>query len=1231
MTSTPNTPAATSFARNHPLSPDIQSNIGRRGRSRQSTVVGEDVRPSTTYFTLKAQAEQGNTLLNEWSSSKRGRVAGKAEKRDGDGDLRPSKAKLLVSAAHGASAAQESTVQNVNSNGGLSVKETGKFGPVTVSQVLATKWHELSDEQIKDNISRFSSSKPSSEISYQSYHSTMRVISAALEDMSVERDELGKIRVLLEERDKARRNKVEQFINSLPFPEQGVGWRILESFMSEVDETRSIAKRSSFLSLSQSLNEALNDDVGVKLSNVEEDQIVFSSPSGRAVNDIPDSMLQSEISEGSSSPKDNTPSHPDSLVSKSLPSSISSVPFDNAATVTERPMLGKWMGTWWAKDKAKRERPPLPILTPSPKTSEASPEDLRSAAPTFAVDSPAHGRGAAPHPEKSSRRKASKSVFGSLGFSIMNPTLSAATKRTKSVEDQSDSQSQDSENIGSIHSVLASPIHDIPPVTPIPPQLTKSLDNQDADTTSSLTLSSVKDDIPKQGASLQAIVNATRVMTKDPASILADQGHETSELISRLAVQLIANAREKGIVFGEKHRERRQHRADLPGAIGDSTPKGLIDSSLRADAKATLSRALSSQATINKGKQAHSMPFLGGPLFGPFIAEQQRKISNAFGVVQTSAGIVSSNKASSSSQNAGGDLQPSQQNSQKPRSVPLDSIIPDTAKPPTQYLSKRYVSLTSKDFRTAVQISTAASRYSRDHDDSGSEPLTDRYGFIYDISQYDALLLHRAEECRNSAPACLTGVKIADRREEDEWSDDMDSSRNVLEIIRDDCDCEDENDYVLNEGAQSVDKASVRSTPSQASATDSNKSPSLHRRPSNLSSRRRSGTVTGPFAPKSLTSILSVDVDTLNHVCEKRIRGMLHHLTEIHDEQQDMRKKYWDVFLKQRSKTKTKSLSSGLSNAGNVGGAAALLGLDTPVDEEELDHSEGLLGFSGMGHSLGRDERRDLERLIRNGVPLLYRAKIWYECSGALEMMEPGVFTDLLNDQQQDGSVVAEIEKDVGRTMPLNIFFGGDGPGIEKLRRVLIAYSRRNPAVGYCQGMNIVTSTLLLVFGNEEEAFWVLSAIIERLLPSDFFSPSLLVSRACPMVLMDYVRELLPNLHAHLMELEVDLPAICFSWFLSLFTDCLPVETLFRMWDLFFVDGLDVLFRVAFGILKANEAELLSCQSISSVYIALESLPTRMWQADRLLQAEADLRGTLVHSDIVRRRNTHVKVLSEML
>ncbi len=56
------------------------------------------------------------------------------------------------------------------------------------------------------------------------------------------------------------------------------------------------------------------------------------------------------------------------------------------------------------------------------------------------------------------------------------------------------------------------------------------------------------------------------------------------------------------------------------------------------------------------------------------------------------------------------------------------------------------------------------------------------------------------------------------------------------------------------------------------------------------------------------------------------------------------------------------------------------------------------------------------------------------------------------------------------------------------------------------------------------------------------------------------------------------------------------------MWDIFLVDGLDVLFRIAFGILRMNEQELLHCGSIPAVYVALESLPNRMWETDKLLQ-----------------------------
>jgi hypothetical protein len=164
-------------------------------------------------------------------------------------------------------------------------------------------------------------------------------------------------------------------------------------------------------------------------------------------------------------------------------------------------------------------------------------------------------------------------------------------------------------------------------------------------------------------------------------------------------------------------------------------------------------------------------------------------------------------------------------------------------------------------------------------------------------------------------------------------------------------------------------------------------------------------------------------------------------LRKIHDQRQTSRRKDWDAFVKQRSKVKSVKSHSTPAAAFVPSGAAAVLGLGTADEEEELSHSEGLIGFAQLGLS-NPDERKEFDRLVRSGIPLVYRSKVWLECTGGLEMKEPGLFQDLLADLDNHGAVIKEIEKDVGRTMPLNVFFGGDGAGIDKLRRVLTAYSR---------------------------------------------------------------------------------------------------------------------------------------------------------------------------------------------
>lgn len=151
--------------------------------------------------------------------------------------------------------------------------------------------------------------------------------------------------------------------------------------------------------------------------------------------------------------------------------------------------------------------------------------------------------------------------------------------------------------------------------------------------------------------------------------------------------------------------------------------------------------------------------------------------------------------------------------------------------------------------------------------------------------------------------------------------------------------------------------------------------------------------------------------------------------------------------------------------------------------------------------------------------------------------------------------------------------------------------------------MNLLAGTLLLTNNSEEESFWILTSMLGRHLPEDYFTQQLLSPQADQRVLKELVQEIMPRLSSHFQEMHVDLTAVTFSWFLTLFTDCLPVETLLRVWDVFFVEGsMLVVFKVALAILWMNEKEILKCRNGAAVYCFMKQMTMSMYQADKLLK-----------------------------
>ena len=694
------------------------------------------------------------------------------------------------------------------------------------------------------------------------------------------------------------------------------------------------------------------------------------------------------------------------------------------STKSDRSSLSDWMGSLWGKPRHKHQRPPLP-----PSQDENFDSDpIHPGEPSHDVHPPS------PSSFKPGRRKVSRSVFGTLGFSILNPVPATPGKRRhrRSISNASAPTTQPPAtdvDVPKLPTTLSSPVSTaFTPSILAAPSLTTELQHSDglSQTPSLHSLRATAERQP-QGSALPAIVNATRVMTSGPNSVLIEHGAGTSELIAKLAYELVKVAREEAVEIHAPSKERRDRRQDREHDQSVN-PKATIVKNTGIDVAASLSRALSGPEDVPTVKAKSRTTAFSPPSLSSFLQQQQRRTPTH--ADRNPRHNSNPTESSQPNQNNASSAQPAVR---KNASVPLESIIPATFKPPTEYLSRAYTPLTDRNFRPSIVGPVALPPLPTHRADS--EPLVDRFGFMYDIALYDVLLLVRARTCRCAAPACLTGVKIADRTE-DEWSDEEVDVAGI-EIIKESCPCNGEIELPARPQSRTSSTSGRRLSNAASGSGDV---------PVNNSN---TNSISGKAAPGAspCMGILAVGPDTPRHICANVVRLLLSELTTIHDERQVVQRKGWDAFVRAQRRSRVQTLPTPSPSGGGggsvSGGAAALLGLDGPVAEDELAHSDGLIGFTQLGRSAGREEPREIGRLVRGGVPLAYRAKVWLESSGGLEMQEPGVFAELLAQTDSDGgSVVREIDKDVGRTMPLNMFFGGDGVGVQKLRRVLIAYSR---------------------------------------------------------------------------------------------------------------------------------------------------------------------------------------------
>lgn len=247
-----------------------------------------------------------------------------------------------------------------------------------------------------------------------------------------------------------------------------------------------------------------------------------------------------------------------------------------------------------------------------------------------------------------------------------------------------------------------------------------------------------------------------------------------------------------------------------------------------------------------------------------------------------------------------------------------------------------------------------------------------------------------------------------------------------------------------------------------------------------------------------------------------------------------------------------------------------------------------------------------LKERCRKGIPPALRGVAWQHLCGAVQKKEDnkGVFIDLIG---KSSDWEHTIEKDLNRTFPFHDMFAKPGSGQQDLHLVLKAYSLYDPEVGYCQAMAPI-SAVLLMHMTTEDAFWCLVQLLNEYVKG-YYGKKLEAIRLEGEIFRGLLSKVLPSISKHMELHNIDPLMYMTEWFMCLFSRNLPFASVLRIWDMFFCEGVKVLFRAALTMLKLTltPTVLKQCQGMFETNDKLRNLPLELMQEDRLIPAILDL------------------------
>lgn len=172
---------------------------------------------------------------------------------------------------------------------------------------------------------------------------------------------------------------------------------------------------------------------------------------------------------------------------------------------------------------------------------------------------------------------------------------------------------------------------------------------------------------------------------------------------------------------------------------------------------------------------------------------------------------------------------------------------------------------------------------------------------------------------------------------------------------------------------------------------------------------------------------------------------------------------------------------------------------------------------------------------------------------------------------------------DLGRTFPTHPYFSAQlGAGQLSLYNILKAYSLLDPEVGYCQGLSFVAGVLLLHM-SEEDAFKLLKFLMYDIGLRKQYRPDMVTLQIQMYQLSRLLHDYHRDLYNHLEEFEIGPSLYAAPWFLTMFASQFPLGFVARVFDLIFLQGSEVIFKVALSLLGSHKPLILQQENLESI------------------------------------------------